>query len=251
VVGSGRRSEDRYPRLPCPQAPLQSMTAAVSPTIPLLGSARPTSPFGRERTRERAAACIELGSRRRADDTRLRSREPEPSVQHPATHGGDLRRGRHRPRTDGRRSRRDARRHAPDRPERTLPTEAGCSRYRAPSGQGGKPPPASPHPATAGPEGPLSRSGTHERARGVELVTDHPQVHDTSSFTLGEPPTRLSGESQSSRRDFHPDVTPRGERNTQSPCSTDHRSIVTDRGPAASREALRWPLEGSQAIRCR
>lgn len=106
-------------------------------------------------------------------------------------------------------------------------------------------------PANAGSEEPHSPG---EVARGPEassLSQTTRRLTNHRRFTLGEPPTQLSGESQSSLFDSLPDVTPSRERNAQSPCSVDHRSIVTDREPAASREALRWPLEGSQAIRCR
>jgi hypothetical protein len=92
---------------------------------------------------------------------------------------------------------------------------------------------------TAGSEEPPSRAATHERARGEELVANHTQAHDTSSFH----PRRASDPALRRK----PVVASRlpvgcdsesGERNTQSPCSADHRTIVTDRGPAASREAL-------------
>jgi hypothetical protein len=69
--------------------------------------------------------------------------------------------------------------------------------------------------------------------------------------TLGEPPTQLSGESQSSHRELS--VGCDSDRGAQYAITVlvDHRSIVTDRESAASREVLRWSLEGSQAIRFR
>jgi hypothetical protein len=114
----GRQSEDHLPAPPVPSGATpeydhsrQSIDSAARPGAP-------TSPFGRERTHGRAAACIELGHRRRANGTRLRPRGPKLSLQHPTTRGGDLRRDRHRPRTDGRRSRDEPRGPVPDRPER-------------------------------------------------------------------------------------------------------------------------------------
>jgi len=64
-----------------------------------------------------------------------------------------------------------------------------------------------------------------------------------SRFTCGEPPTRLSGESQSSHHGFPFGCdSDRGAQHA-SPYLVDHRPIVTDRGPAASREIRRWSLE--------
>ena len=69
-----------------------------------------------------------------------------------------------------------------------------------------------------------------EGTRGVEFVDSHTRVHGGSSFhAFSEPPTRLSGESQSS---YH------CKSDTISLYSKGHLTVVTDHRSAASREAM-------------
>jgi hypothetical protein len=167
-------------------------------------------------------------------------------VQHPATRGGDLRRGRHRPRADGRRSRREPEGPCQTAPSKRSPTEAGSVHCRAPSRRDGKPSPTWPHPTKAGPEGPPARGETHERARGVELVTDNTQAHDTLSLSPSASLRPGSPEKASRRIATSPsDVTPSWgsairNRRAQPPPFDRHRSRTRGkpRGPSVAARGI-------------
>lgn len=160
--GAGPKTAD--PRLPCPQAPLQSMTTAVSLPIPVPAFA-PATPFrdwtGHGRGRPPASMFV---YRRRAAGSRSRSRGPGQSKQHPTSAGATSEEA--APATAAGGGHDADPKVSAGPPRATLSTEAGRHRLRAPSSRGGKPPP------------------TDEGARGVELVADDTMVHDTVPFHL-------------------------------------------------------------------
>lgn len=219
--GAGPKTAD--PRLPCPQAPLQSMTTAVSLPIPVPAFV-PATPFrdwtGHGRGRPPASSSSTDGAPPVAgpghEDRGSRSSTRPPRGRPPKRL--------HQPRRRAEVTT-PTRRSAPDRPERR----------------------SRPKPGDIATEPPRAVVASHRRPMrepaGWSLSQTTRWRMTRCRFTCGEPPTRLSGESQSSHHGF-----PFGCDSVQgaqhaSPYLVDHRSIVTDRGPAASREARRWSLE--------
>jgi hypothetical protein len=125
-----------------------------------------------------------------------------PSSQHPTHPRGRPPKRLHRPRIGGPRSRNE-----PEGSHRTAPS----ARSR-------------PKPRVGAAELPRrlrwQAITTIERTRGVELIGDDTQVPWPIVVSPNsEPPTRLSGESQSSHRESPSDVTPTGTHDTPSLCS--------------------------------
>lgn len=155
------------PHLPCPQAPLQSITAAASLSIPVL--ALPSAdPFGSAPSRGCEHLPAPKSPCRRTDEDRAPTRRPEPLDAAPIrARQGHPRRGRTRHVSMGGGRDTIPKVHAGP-PERRLSAEAERNRCQAPSNQSGKPPSAD------------------ERARGAWFVSDNTSVDEWLSSAPSE-----------------------------------------------------------------
>lgn len=171
------------PRLPCPLAPLQSMTAAASLSTPA-SVPRPGRPFRiRTDAKLRTAARTQLAPPSQARVGRPTARVGALERRHPDS-------ARATPEeiatTDGqRRSRFGPQGPEPDRPKRTSSTEAGDVTSKRPRDSDGKP------------------SSTHEGARGGAFVGSNTQVRGWS-FVSSAASLRPSSPKKASRRATFP-----------------------------------------------
>jgi hypothetical protein len=178
------RSEDRLPAPSLSSGATTEYDHSRQSTDPLVRPSRRTDPFGSAR-RAAADGCPHRALYRRRAVDRRSDPKIEPLDAAPCRSLGAISEETAPSEERWAEVTARARRFVPDRPEQSLSAEAGSVRYRAPSSRDGKPP------------------STVEGARGVELAADNTQVHERIVvFTLSEPPTRRSEESQSSHHCF-------------------------------------------------